>query len=131
MEFVNELYRLRETAVYNSDGWHEATRSLILLLAPLAPHLSEELWARTGGEGSVHLQSWPEYDEALTVAESLELAVQVNGKLRDRITVPVDMPEEQVKETALGNEKVQASLDGKTIVKVVVVAGKLVNIVVK
>ncbi len=131
MEFVNELYRLRETAVYNSDAWHEATRSLILLLAPLAPHLSEELWARTGGEGSVHLQAWPEYEQALTIAEELELAVQVNGKLRDRITVAVDMPEAQIKETALGNEKVQASLDGKTIVKVVVVAGKLVNIVVK
>ncbi len=131
MEFVNELYKARETMAYNTDAWHEAIRTLTLLLAPLTPHLSEELWARTGGDGSVHLQSWPQYDAALTVAEALELVVQVNGKLRDRITVPIDTQEEHIKAAALNNEKVQASLDGKTVAKIVVVPGKLVNIVVK
>ncbi len=131
MEFVNELYKARETMAYNTDAWHEAIRALTLLLAPLTPHLSEELWARTGGDGSVHLQSWPQYDAALTVAEALELVVQVNGKLRDRITVPIDTQEEHIKAAALNNEKVQASLDGKTVAKIVVVPGKLVNIVVK
>jgi len=131
MEFVNELYKARETAVYGTDVWNEATRSLVLLLAPLAPHLSEELWSRIDGSESVHLQPWPQYDEALTIDEQLELVVQVNGKVRDRITVPVGTAEEQIKETALRSEKVQSSMDGKTIAKLVVVPGKLVNIVVK
>ncbi len=131
MEYVNDLYKQRETAVYNTEAWHEAIRALTLMLAPLAPHLSEELWSRIGGEYSVHLQPWPQYDEALTIAEAIELVVQVNGKVRDRITVPVDTSEEQIRETALGNDKVQASIDGKSIAKVVVVPGKLVNIVVR
>lgn len=131
MEFVNELYRARETAVYGGDAWREAIRALVLLLAPLAPHLSEELWTRTGGDGSVHLQPWPQHDEALTRADEVELAVQVNGKLRDRIRVPVETAEEQIEQAALGSERVRAGIDGKTIAKVVVVPGKLVNIVVK
>ncbi|HEY0606923.1 MAG TPA: leucine--tRNA ligase [Herpetosiphonaceae bacterium] len=131
MEFVNELYKVRETGVYGSEAWNEAVRSLILLLAPMAPHLSEELWSRTGGEFSVHLQPWPSYEPALTQAEALELVVQVNGKVRDRITVPLDTQEAQIKEAALQSDKVQSSMNGKQVAKVVVVPGKLVNIVVK
>ncbi|HEX6289969.1 MAG TPA: leucine--tRNA ligase [Herpetosiphonaceae bacterium] len=131
MEFVNELYKARETAVYGTDAWQEAIRALVLLLAPMAPHLSEELWSRLGGEFSVHQQPWPAYDPALTAAEALELVVQVNGKVRDRITVPLDTQEEQIKALALQSDKVQSSMNGKQVAKIVVVPGKLVNIVVK
>jgi leucyl-tRNA synthetase len=131
MECVNELYRARETAVYGSEAWREALHALILLLAPLTPHLSEELWARAGQPFSVHQQAWPSYDPALTVAEELELVVQLNGKVRDRITVPLDTNEELIKEAALRSDKVQAGVNGKTIAKVIVVPGKLVNIVVR
>jgi leucyl-tRNA synthetase len=131
MEFVNELYKVRETGVYGSEAWDEAVRALLLLLAPIAPHLSEELWSRIGGEFSVHQQPWPAFDPALTQAEALELVVQVNGKVRDRITVPLGTAEEQIKSTALQSDKVQSSMNGKQIAKIVVVPGKLVNIVVK
>ena len=131
MELVNELYRLRETAVYRGAAWNESIGMLTLLLAPFAPHLAEELWQRTGGEGSVHLQSWPEYDGALTVDETVELVVQVNGKVRDRIVVAADAADEQVRELALAGERVRESMNGKQVVRVVVVPKKLVNIVVR
>jgi leucyl-tRNA synthetase len=134
MEFVNELYKVRETSVYGSEAWNESVRSLILLLAPMAPHLSEELWSRIGGESSalsVHQQPWPSYEPALTIAEALDLVVQINGKVRDRITVPLDTEEAQIKEVALQSDKVQSSMSGKQVAKIVVVPGKLVNIVVK
>jgi leucyl-tRNA synthetase len=130
MEFVNELMRARETAVARSEAWHEAIRSLVLLLAPFAPYLSEELWAHMGGKYSVHEQPWPQYDEALTRADEVELVVQVNGKVRDHITVPVDTNEELIKTAALRSDKVQGSMNGKQVRKIVVVPGKLVNIVV-
>jgi leucyl-tRNA synthetase len=131
MEFVNELYKAREAGVHGSEAWQEAIRSLILLLAPITPHLSEELWSRIGGKFSVHQQSWPAYEPALTAAQALDLVVQVNGKVRDRITVPLDTEEAQIKEVALQSDKVQSSMSGKQVAKIVVVPGKLVNIVVK
>ncbi len=131
MEFVNELYRARETNLYGSEAWHEAIRALVLLLAPFAPHLAEELWERIGGPYSVHQQPWPRYDESLIAEEAVELAVQVNGKLRDRITVPVDTNEELIKAAALRSDKVQSAMNGKTVARIIVVPGKLVNIVVR
>jgi leucyl-tRNA synthetase len=131
MEYVNELMRVRETGVVFTDAWREAKQSLTLMLAPFAPFLAEELWMCIGGDFSVHQQAWPQYDESLTVEDTVELAVQVNGKLRDRITVPAVADEAVIREQVLQSDKVVATMNGKQVVKVIVVPGKLVNVVVK
>jgi leucyl-tRNA synthetase len=102
----------------------------VLLLAPFAPHIAEELWQRLGYSESLACQPWPKYDEELAKEKQVELAVQVNGKVRDRIVVPADLDEEQVKAKALAGEKVIAALAGKTPKKVIVIKGRLVSIVV-
>jgi leucyl-tRNA synthetase len=100
------------------------------MLAPLAPHISEELWERLGKPYSIHLQTWPVVDEAATVQEEMTLAIQVNGKVRDHITVAVDAGEADVKARALSSENTQKFLDGKKPRQVIYVPGRLVNIVV-
>ena len=105
--------------------------ALLLMLAPACPHIAEELWARTGRPYSIHLQAWPAWDEAVAAEEMITLVVQVNGKVRDRIEVPVDVDEETARTLALETEGAQRHIAGKQIVKVVVVPGRLVNIVVK
>ena len=131
MEFNNYLVKARGTPVYGSEAWDEAIRTLILLLAPSCPHIAEELWARIGGEYSVHQQVWPEWSEELAADEVITLVVQVNGKLRDRLEVPVDISEERAKELALASLGTQRHMAGKQIAKVIYVPGKLVNIVVR
>ncbi|GAC1555957.1 MAG: hypothetical protein NVS2B7_31610 [Herpetosiphon sp.] len=131
MEYVNELMRVRETAVYGSMAWNEAIKSLTLILAPFAPHLAETLWERLGGGFSVHQQQWPAFDEALLVAEQIELPVQVNGKIRDRITVAAQADAAAVELVVMNNPKILAALNGKTPTKVIIVPGRLVNLVVK
>jgi leucyl-tRNA synthetase len=103
--------------------------TLALLLAPLAPHLSEEMWALLGRPYSVHQQRWPEYDAAQVQARTATLVVQVNGKLRDKVDVPADIAEDAARELALGRERVRDALNSKQIRKVVFVPGPLINIV--
>ena len=129
MEFNNYLVKAKETLLVNSEAWTEAVRSLLLMLAPIAPHLAEELWARIGGTYSIHQQRWPEWDEAAAADESLTVVLQVNGKVRDRISIPVDMDEAQVRQLALSSPKVQRFVGSQSIVKVVYVPGKLLNVV--
>jgi len=131
MEFVNELTKARETVPATSDAWREACRALVLLLAPFAPHLGEEMWARLGGPYSVHQQPWPRYDEGAAAEETVTLVVQVNGKVRDKIEVPAAITDEEARVTALGSPQVAKLLDGKQPAKVVYVPRKLVNIVVR
>jgi len=102
----------------------------VLLLAPFAPHIAEELWQRLGHRESLAYESWPQYDEALAQDKQIELGVQINGKLRDRVVVPADWNEDQIKAQALAAEKIVAALAGKTPKKVIVVKGRLVSIVV-
>jgi leucyl-tRNA synthetase len=102
----------------------------VLILAPFAPHIAEELWERLGHASSLAHEPWPQYDENLAREKKVELAVQVNGKVRDRIVVDADADDESVKAVALGNEKVIAAMAGKTPRKVIVIKGRLVNIVV-
>jgi leucyl-tRNA synthetase len=109
----------------------DVQRKLVLLLAPFAPYLVAELWETLGETSSVLRQPWPTYDPALAKEDAVEMAVQVNGKIRARITVPADADETQIRELALADPKVQAAIAGKEIVKVLVVKGRLVNIVVK
>src|SRR5712671_1109213 len=109
----------------------EVQRNLVLLLAPFAPYLAHELWEMLGEKENLLKAPWPKYDAALAKEEELEIPVQINGKLRSRITVPADAPESLVLERALGDEKVRAAIAGKQIAKKIFVPGKLVNIVVK
>jgi leucyl-tRNA synthetase len=108
----------------------EATRTLVLLLAPFAPHLAEELWELTGQPYSVHQQPWPEWEKAHITAENITLIVQVNGKVRDRLQVPADIDDQSAQEAALASDAVQQHLEGQSPRRVVVVPGKLVNVVV-
>ena len=130
MEFNNYLIKARETTVYGSDAWRDAIRSLILLLAPLMPFISEELWERVGGAYSVHQQAWPTFDPALAREDLITLVVQVNGKVRERIEVAADITEEGAREAALTSDRVQKWLEGKPVRKVIYAPGKLVNIVI-
>ncbi len=131
MEYTNYLTRLKETGPVDADGWQEAVTSLMLLLAPSAPHLAEELWERSGNAYSIHNQRWPEWDAELAADEQITLVVQVNGKVRDRILVPADVSEERAKEVALSSEKVRQHVEGKRTLRVIYVPGRLVNIVVR
>jgi leucyl-tRNA synthetase len=123
--------RAKETAVVATAAWDEAVESLLLLMAPSMPHISEELWNRLGKPYSIHQQSWPQWDDDLAAEEVFELVAQVNGRVRDRLTVPVDIGEEEARERVLASENIQRHLGGKEPVKVIYVPGKLVNVVVK
>ncbi len=131
MSFTNYLTKARETAVYGTPEWDEAIRSLLLLMAPLTPHIAEELWSAIGGEYSIHQQRWPTWDEELTKEETITLVIQVNGKVRDRIVVEAGIDEETAKKLAMESSKVQRWLEGKSVRKVIFAGGKLVNIVAK
>jgi leucyl-tRNA synthetase len=130
MELNNTMLKAKDTAVYGSDAWEEAVEALLLLLAPACPHIAEELWARTGRPYSVHLQAWPQWDEKVAAEEMITLIVQVNGKVRDRVEVPVGVDEESARTLALETDGAQRHISGKTVRKVIVVPGRLVNIVV-
>ncbi len=128
MELVNALYSYNGT---NMGLVGEAVHDLIIMLAPFVPHITEELWQMAGGEGSVHTQSWITYDEDALVKDEIEIVVQINGKIKDKLNIPSGLDDEAIKAVALDAEKVKEAINGKTVVKVIVVKGKLVNIVVK
>ncbi len=132
MEFTNYLTRLRETgATVDAAAWDEAIESLMLLLAPTVPHIAEELWARAGKPYSIHTQSWPSFDAALATEDQVEVPVQVNGKVRDRLTLPRDTAEDVARDRAMASPSVQAHTEGKELVRVIYVPNRLINIVVK
>jgi leucyl-tRNA synthetase len=138
MELVNALYLCEESigSASKSDGatqvlLAEVQRDLVLLLSPFAPYLAHELWEMLGEKGSLLKAPWPRYDAALAKEEELQIPVQINGKLRSRITVPADATEDFVIEHALADEKIESTIAGKQIVKKIYVPGKLVNIVVR
>ena len=108
----------------------DAIETLILLMAPVTPHIAEEMWERLGKPYSIHNQAWPEFDPELTKEEEITLIVQVNGKVRDRIVVPADIDEERAKITALASEIVQRHMGGKEPRRIIYVPGRLVNVVV-
>ena len=132
MELTNEMSPAYDAGSVSRGAWNEAVESLLLLLAPMGPHLAEELWERTGHSYSIHNQPLPEWDEALAAIEEATLVVQVNGKVRDRIAVPASISEGDAREAALTSERVQAYTNGKQVDKVVFVPGRyLVSVVVK
>jgi leucyl-tRNA synthetase len=130
MEFTNSLAPVQESGAVSAETWREAIRVLLLLLAPSAPHIAEELWTRRGYEYSIHNQDWPSFDEALAREDEVTVAVQVNGKLRDKLTVPACVSEEEVTALALASERVKPYTDNAVVRKVIYVPGRIVSIVV-
>jgi leucyl-tRNA synthetase len=136
MELVNELYDYEASAQRSGQSaplalLADAQRRLVLMLAPFAPYLAHELWEVLGETSDLLRAPWPEYDPALAKEEEVEIGIQVNGKIRSRIVVAADAEDDQVHQLALADEKVKAAIEGKEIVKVLVVKGRLVNIAVK
>jgi leucyl-tRNA synthetase len=129
MELRNSIADAQKSTSVKTASWDEAVNSLLLLLSPVAPHISEELWVSRGNAYSIHEQPWPNWDQDITSEETITLVVQVNGKVRDKIDVPADSDDERLRQTALSSEKIHKWLEGKEPRKVIVVKGKLVNIV--
>ena len=131
MELSNELNRVWNEGTVDSATWRECVEKFLVMLAPLAPHLAEELWERTGHNYSVHSQMFPQWDDELAAEEQITLVVQVNGRLRDRLQVCPDIPEEEAKRLALASPRVKVHTDNKEVQRTVYVPGRLVNVVVK
>ncbi|HQZ21157.1 MAG TPA: class I tRNA ligase family protein, partial [Thermoflexales bacterium] len=130
MEFTNALFKARDAGLVGTPAWKESVDILVRLLAPIAPHMAEEIWAQMGHGYSIHQQAFPVADEAAAREDEVEIAVQVNGKVRDRITVASGADEATVREVALATAGAQKFMEGKPARKVLVVPGRLVNIVV-
>jgi leucyl-tRNA synthetase len=137
MELANTLYRYRGTPVAGDSEWDEAIRLLLLMLAPAAPHVTEELWSRrTAAAGaastSIHTESWPTVDQSAIAVSVREVPVQVNGKLRAKLTVPADATEDQLRAEVLADPKIVAVLAGRTPDRIVIAGGgKLINVVIR
>ncbi|GAP06830.1 leucyl-tRNA synthetase [Anaerolinea thermolimosa] len=129
MELMNEMVKAKQAGAYGSPIWNEVTEMYLKMLAPVAPHISEELWGLLGKPYSVHTQAWPSFDAEAAREEEITLVLQVNGKVRDRLVVPADIQEEDAKRLALENPAVQKFLEGRTARQVIYVPGRLVNIV--
>jgi leucyl-tRNA synthetase len=130
MTLRNEIQAARREANVSREAWDEAIETMLKLLAPIAPHITDELWHRLGHSTSVHVQAWPEADPDIAAEETATLIIQVNGKVRDRIEVPATISEEAATEAALSATKVQSWLAAGEVRKVIARPPKLVNIVV-
>ena len=130
MELVNELYKYKEGDI-NDALYSTVIKTMIVLLAPFVPHITEELWQELGYEGTVYEQSWPTYDEEALKKDEIEIVVQINGKNKEKINIPGDATREDMLQIADENEKIKGLTDGKNVVKVIAVPGRLINIVVK
>ncbi|NJD01416.1 MAG: leucine--tRNA ligase [Ruminiclostridium sp.] len=132
MELLNALYKYDSSvSVKDMALYLNTLKDLIKLMAPFAPHFAEEMWQKLGMGYSIFNQKWPEWDAKALIKDEIEIAVQVNGKVRDKIILPSGLGREQTEEAAMKDDKVKALIEGKSIVKVIAVPGKLVNIVVK
>lgn len=130
MELMNELIKAKQTGAAFTPEWKEALEIYALMLAPVAPHMAEELWQKMGRSYSIHHQAWPTVDALAAAEEEITLIVQINGKLRDRMTVPAGISDEDAKKEALASEVVHKALEGRVPRQVIVVPKRLVNIVV-
>ncbi len=130
MELSNHLTKVWNAKNVSVEVWNDSIKQFLLMLAPIAPHLSEELWEMNGYEFSIHNQNFPDWEESLVVDESITLIVQINGKLRDTISVDSGISEEMAQEAAMSSEKIQGHINGTTVKKVIYVPDRLINIVV-
>ncbi len=131
MELVNELYKYKQSGEINVPLMELAINDLLLILNPFTPHITEELWSDMGHKERVYQTPWPEYDPSALVLDEIEVIVQINGRIKDKLVVPRDTDKEKLEELARSSAKVQSACEGKTIVKAIVIPGKLVNFVAK
>ncbi|MBQ2113873.1 MAG: leucine--tRNA ligase, partial [Selenomonadales bacterium] len=131
MELVNAVYAIKDANAVNGGLMKEIVSALLRLLAPFAPHMTEELWAQLGEEGSIHKCTWPTYEESALVQDEVEIVLQINGKVRDKVLLPATATKDEMETLALANPRVQGFIGEKQVVKVICVPKKLVNIVVK
>ncbi len=131
MELANHLNRVWAESSIDSATWRECIENFLLMLAPIAPHVTEELWERTGHAYSIHQQAFPSWDDDLAAEDTITLVVQVNGKVRDKLEVPAGIEEAAAQELALASPRVKSYTDGKSVSKTIFVPGRLVNLVVQ
>ena len=131
MEFVNELYRYKELPDVNEGLINACIEKLVLILSPFTPHICEEMWEYLGHTGSLYNVSWPDYDESALVKDSIEIVIQINGKVKEKMNVASGLNREELQKTVMESEAAARAVDGRNIVKVIAVPDKLVNIVVK
>lgn len=129
MELLNEMTKAKSQGSYGTAAWNEAVEIYLKMLAPVCPHITEEIWSLLDKPYSIHLQQWPKVDEEAAAEDEITLVVQINGKVRDRILVAVDISETDARNAALSSKSIQSALAGKTPKKVIYVPGRLVNIV--
>ena len=129
MELLNEMTKAKSQGAYGTVAWNEAVEIYLKMLAPVCPHITEEIWSLLDKPYSIHLQQWPKVDEEAAAENEITLVVQINGKVRDRILVAVDISETDARNAALSSKAIQSALAGKTPRKVIYVPGRLVNIV--
>jgi len=131
MELLNEMYKARDAGAAGTPEWAEAQEIYLKMLAPVAPHIAEELWtAQLGRPYSVHQQPWPQVDEAAAQEDVIEIPIQINGKVRDRIIIRAEASEKEIRSAALASEAVRKHLEGKEPKRVIVAQKRLVSIVV-
>ena len=124
------MYRYKEGDV-NEGLYGAAIKNLVIMMAPFTPHVAEEMWEHLGFEGSVHDQKWPEYDEEALVKDTIEIVVQMNGRIKEKLNIAGGLSREEMEKTAMEDEKVKELIKDKNVVKVIAVPDKLINIVVK
>ena len=131
MEMVNGLYKIKEShGIQLSSDWRFALESLLQILAPFAPHITEELWHELGHEDTIHIDHWPNWDEKYLTSDTVTIIVQVNGKLRSKLELPISVDQQGVEKAALADENVQKFLANQKPTKIIYIPGRLVNIVV-
>jgi leucyl-tRNA synthetase len=130
MELVNEITAFEPKTEEDWTTLKFSIEQVILLLSPFSPHIAEELWEATGNTPSVFDRQWPVWDEEAAKEETIELVVQVNGRVRSKMMIPAGTPDDEMQTTALEDKKIRESIGGREIKKVIVVRGKLVNIVI-
>ena len=134
MELINTLYAIPEEELYTDTGkmiFSEVVDKFLPLLNPIAPHFAEELWENFGNKTLLADSEWPVFDEKFTMRDEIEIVFQINGKIKSKVNVASDITEDEMKNMAYDNQKISELIAGKNIVKVIVVQGKLVNIVIK
>ena len=120
-----------ETIINDFNVLRLSLESTVKILAPFVPHICEELWETLGHNPSIFSESWPSYDESAIAADQVEMVIQINGKVRSKLVVPSEISEDDLKSLVMGDKKINENLDGKKIVKTIVVPKKLVNLVVR
>jgi len=130
MDLLNEMVIFKNAGGWNSDTWNEAVDIYLRLMAPACPHITEEIWVQLGKPYSIHQQNWPIVDELAIKEDEIEIVIQINGKLRDKVKVAVDVSEEQIKSLVLSNENIQKYLENRSPKRVIFVKNRLINIVI-